>query len=103
MYREIAIAGGWPHLKPAKLKKGVQSEAVDLLRQRLAMEGYLPADALEVKTPAKFDLLLSKPVKAFQANHGLAQTGKVDERTLAELNVPAALETPSARTERAAR
>jgi len=28
-------------------------------------------------------------VKAFQANHGLAPTGKVDERTLAELNVPA--------------
>jgi murein L,D-transpeptidase YcbB/YkuD len=28
-------------------------------------------------------------VKAFQANHGLAQTGKVDARTQAELNVPA--------------
>ena len=91
MYREIAIAGDWPHLKPAKLKKGVQSDAVVLLRQRLATEGYLPADAVAVKTPAKFDSTVESAVKAFQANHGLAQTGKVDERTLAEFNVPAAL------------
>src|SRR4051794_30097295 len=35
MYRAIAIQGGWPVVEPAKLQKGVKSEAVVLLRQRL--------------------------------------------------------------------
>jgi murein L,D-transpeptidase YcbB/YkuD len=91
MYRQIAIDGGWPMLKSAKLKKGAKGAAVAALRERLAIEGYLPPDAMAVKNPDRFDATLDKAVKAFQVNHGLAPTGKIDTRTLAELNVPADL------------
>jgi murein L,D-transpeptidase YcbB/YkuD len=91
MYRQIAIDGGWPALKSTKLKKGASGPAVVSLRERLAIEGYLPPDAMAVKKRDRFDTTLEKAVKAFQANHGLAPTGKVDPRTLAELNVPVEL------------
>ena len=39
--------------------------------------------------PEKFSIEVRNAIKAFQSNHGLATTGKVDDRTLAELNVPA--------------
>lgn len=91
MYRQIAIDGGWPTLKSASLKKGARGAAVAALRERLAIEGYLPPDAMAVKSPDRFDTTLEKALKAFQANHGLAPTGKMDPRTLAELNVPADL------------
>ena len=41
--------------------------------------------------PEKFSVELRSAVKAFQSNHGLATSGKVDDRTLAELNVPAGI------------
>ncbi len=91
MYRQIAIDGGWPTLSAAKLKKGSKGADVAALRERLAIEGYLPPDAMEAKHLDRFDQTLEKAVKAFQANHGLAPTGKMDPRTLAELNVPADL------------
>ncbi len=91
MYRQIAIDGGWPTLKTAKIKKGSKGAAVAALRERLAIEGYLPPDAMAMKSPDKFDSTLEKAVKAFQANHGLAPTGKIDARTLTELNVPVEL------------
>lgn len=91
MYRQIAIDGGWPTLKSAKLKKGSRGPEVASLRERLGLEGYLPPEAMEGKNRDKFDPMLEKAVKAFQANHGLAQTGKIDPRTLAELNVPVEL------------
>jgi murein L,D-transpeptidase YcbB/YkuD len=46
---------------------------------------------MAVKKRDRFDTTLERAVKAFQANHGLAPTGKVDPRTLAELNVPVEL------------
>lgn len=91
MYRQIAIDGGWPTLKSAKLKKGARGPEVASLRERLAIEGYLPPEAAGGKNRDKFDPMLEKAVKAFQVNHGLAQTGKIDPRTLAELNVPVEL------------
>lgn len=91
MYRQIAIDGGWPTIKSTKLRKGAYGPAVVSLRERLAIEGYLPPEAMAVKNRDKFDATLEKAVKAFQANHGLAPSGKVDTRTLAELNVPVEL------------
>jgi len=91
MYRQIAIDGGWPTLKSAKLKRGSRGQAVYHLRERLAIEGYLPPEALSVKTPDRYDSTVERAVKAFQENHGLAPTGKIDPRTLAELNVPVEL------------
>ena len=87
MYEDITSAAAG---RPAEtLDKGDKSDAVVLLRQRLAIEGYLPTESLAIEKPDKFDGDVKSAVKAFQANHGLAPTGKVDDRTLAELNVPA--------------
>lgn len=90
MYQDIIARGGWPTVAEAGLSKGTRSESVIMLRQRLVAEGYLAFGTLEGETPATFDNEVRDAVKAFQANHGLAQSGKVDERTQAELNVPAA-------------
>lgn len=88
MYEDINRRGGWPALVE-KLAKGDRSDAVVLLRQRLVIEGYLQTESLAIEKPDKFDGDVKSAVQAFQANHGLAPTGKVDDRTLAELNVPA--------------
>jgi len=89
MYEDINNRGGWPSLAK-RLQKGDNSSEVIMLRQRLALEGYLPTESLAIATPQRFDEDVKAAVKAFQSNHGLAPTGKVDDRTLAEFNVPAA-------------
>lgn len=89
MYEDIVARGGWPMISGKKLEKGVRSDEVITLRQRLIAEGYLPFEALTIERPSRFTPDVAEAVKAFQANHGLAQTGKVDARTRAELNIPA--------------
>jgi len=89
MYEHIVRVGGWPTISERGLEKGAVSGQVVFLRQRLVAEGYLPPESLDVDTPEKFSVEVRNAVKAFQSNHGLATTGKVDERTLTELNVPA--------------
>ncbi|MGE3829764.1 MAG: murein L,D-transpeptidase [Parvibaculaceae bacterium] len=89
MYEDIVARGGWPMVSGKKLEKGARSDDVITLRQRLIAEGYLPFESLAEEKPSKFTSDVAEAVKAFQANHGLAQTGKIDARTQAELNVPA--------------
>lgn len=89
MYDHITRNGGWPRISEHNLEKGDFSDQVALLRQRLVAEGYLPRQSLDVDEPEKFSVEIRDAVKAFQSNHGLATTGKVDDRTLAEFNVPA--------------
>jgi murein L,D-transpeptidase YcbB/YkuD len=89
LYEEFVAGGGWPQLPPKKLQKGAKGEGVELLRQRLVAEGYLPFDSLNVESSGHFDDELVAAVKAFQINHGVAPTGNVGERTLAELNIAA--------------
>lgn len=89
MYRDIAARGGWPTIDKAGLKRGDRSERVVMLRHRLVLEGYLGLDALTIDKPSKFDSDVEAALKLFQANHGLATTGKLDASTLRELNVPA--------------
>jgi murein L,D-transpeptidase YcbB/YkuD len=89
MYEHITRVGGWPTVKERGLEKGDISGQVVFLRQRLVAEGYLPPESLDVDTPEKFSVEVRNAVKAFQSNHGLATTGKVDDRTLAELNISA--------------
>jgi murein L,D-transpeptidase YcbB/YkuD len=89
MYEEITRIGGWPMISERGLEKGMVSRQIVFLRQRLVAEGYLPPESLDVDVPEKFSVEVRDAVKAFQSNHGLATTGKVDDRTLAELNVPA--------------
>jgi murein L,D-transpeptidase YcbB/YkuD len=89
MYEHITRIGGWPMISERGLEKGDVSRQVVFLRQRLVAEGYLPPESLDVDMPEKFSVEVRNAVKAFQANHGLALTGSIDERTLAELSVPA--------------
>ncbi|NNF80847.1 MAG: L,D-transpeptidase family protein, partial [Rhizobiales bacterium] len=89
-YEILVSRGGWPMLKPGKtMVIGSKSNNVVRLRQRLAAQGILsPGVATNSK---KFDEPLAQAVRTFQSRHGLAVTGKVDNQTIAVLNVPANL------------
>jgi L,D-transpeptidase YcbB len=90
LYEEISTGGGWPQLPAGKYDKKAPAANVSLLRQRLVRENYLDIDSLSGPTPGKLDDSLITAIKAFQFNHGAAPTGKIDERTRAELNITAA-------------
>ena len=89
MYEEIVAGGGWPEIPKAKYAKGSRGANVITLRQRLVAEGYLTFDALNVEKPEVFDADMAEAITAFQVNHGVAPSGKVDDRTRAELNITA--------------
>jgi murein L,D-transpeptidase YcbB/YkuD len=86
-YQAIADAGGWGTL-PADLvlKPGTHHPSIPALRRHLVLTGDLAADG-----PASdaLDAPLVSAVKAFQARHGLPETGLVGRQTIAALNVPA--------------
>ncbi len=76
--RGIAAKGGWGTVPPGSdLKAGDRGPRVAVLRNRLSVPGA-----------PLFDDTLAAAVSRFQQRHGLEVTGKVDEETLAELNVP---------------
>ena len=88
-YRSIAVKGGWPAVPPGPvLKLGAQGPRVAALRARLAATGDLPAANPQAPGANAFDASVAAGVVRFQRRHGLETTGKVDEDTLAELNVP---------------
>ena len=89
MYEEIVAGGGWPSIGKGKLEKDVKSDLVLALRQRLMTEGYLPFDDFLIETPDVFDDSITGALQAFQSSHGIAPSGKIDERTRAELNITA--------------
>jgi L,D-transpeptidase YcbB len=89
-YEEIAAGGGWPLLPPGKYDKKSSTSSIVLLRQRLVREAYLDFETLSGPTPGKIDDAMVQAIRAFQFNHGTAPTGKIDERTRAEMNISAA-------------
>src|SRR6185295_9772062 len=85
-YRALQAKGGWPAVPSGPdLKAGARGPRVATLRARLAASGDLPCAAAGVDV---FDGAVTAAVSHFQQRHGLEVTGKVDEDTLAELNVP---------------
>jgi len=76
-YRDIAERGGWASLS--------RDSTTDELADRLQQTGDLapPARGAAVKPQ---ELLAG--LKHFQRRHGLPETGKLDEKTLAAINVP---------------
>ncbi len=90
LYEEIAAGGGWPDLPAEKFLKTRSPDRYILLRQRLVRENYLSFDALAVEKPESIDDELISALKSFQANHGIAPSGKITERTIAEFNISAA-------------
>jgi murein L,D-transpeptidase YcbB/YkuD len=75
-----------------EIKKPVQpGEAypgVPRLARFLHRVGDLPADTAVDSTRGVYDGALVDAVKSFQQRHGLAADGRIDARTLDELNVP---------------
>lgn len=86
-YEIIASRGGWGSVGPKKLSNGSSGPQVVALKRRLVAEGYLNADSLEGD---EYSDAVTKAVARFQANHGLAVTGKVDSGTINAMNVPVA-------------
>ena len=89
MYEEIVAGGGWPSIGKGKLEKDVKSDLVLALRQRLMAEGYLPFEDFLIEAPEVFDTNIVEALKFFQSAHGIAPSGRADERTRAELNITA--------------
>jgi L,D-transpeptidase YcbB len=84
-YRAIVRAGGWRAVAAGPtLKRGDRGGLVLDLRRRLAAEGDSTGRSLE------FDAALAQALRAFQARHGLRESGAVDSATRAALNVGAA-------------
>ena len=84
-YSAIVDAGGWP-TDIVPIGPGTRGPAVEKLRKRLMIEGYL--DAAQAGGLA-WDAGLTTAVKHFQSHMGLRQTGIVSGATLKAMNVPA--------------
>jgi L,D-transpeptidase YcbB len=87
-YGQILARGGWRLLPDLQLQQGSSGEAVAILQEHLLLTGDLKEPG---GNPESFDYYLGKAVRRYQASNGLAPTGVVDKRTIAALNVPAAL------------
>ncbi len=88
-YAAIVADGGWDAVPGGKFKKGGRGKAVAALNRRLFIEGYIRAEATQGEFADLFTTATQDAVQRFQRNHGLAVTGKLDNPTLKELNVPA--------------
>lgn len=85
-YEIIASRGGWQPLPAGqKISKGGQGPLVAMLRDRLALEGYVTPPT---GNPMVYDQGLANAVLRYQQNHGLLATGNVDAATIDALNVP---------------
>ncbi|OGT90341.1 MAG: hypothetical protein A2286_07915 [Gammaproteobacteria bacterium RIFOXYA12_FULL_61_12] len=87
-YRELAAKGGWLMLPQAaiRLKPGVKSDMVPLLRQRLMAQEEFPSS--EPMNSTRYDPALAQAMRAFQERHGLKNDGVIGTGTIAVLNVP---------------
>lgn len=84
-YRGIQERGGWPVIPPGRaLGPGDKGRRVDSLCRRLAAEGARPRGTCG----DAYDSALAAAVRSFQGHHGLPRTGRADEATLKQLNVP---------------
>ena len=83
----VAANGSWelPGPETFGLKLGVRRKAVAQLKRRLMINGDMP---LEKRLTDEFDVGLDAGLRLFQARHGLAINGAVDESTFYALSVP---------------
>lgn len=86
-YTRIKQQGGWPQIAiyGPSLSRGMQSEEVIVLRERLEMTGDLPANAAR---HASFGYELEAAVKRFQKRHGIDADGVVGQATRFALHAP---------------
>lgn len=88
-YESVAARGGWPMIPAVeRLQRGARHGVVVALRHRLTMEGDLDAGLVGGST---FDHEVEAALLRFQVRNGLTADGIVRDKTLAALNVTAAL------------
>lgn len=87
-YAAFVEAGGWDKVPDSliTLKPGERHPAIPALRHHLTLEGDLPADA---PPSDRLDSPLVLAISAFQARHGLPDSGILGRLTINALNVPA--------------
>lgn len=85
-YRIIQQKGGWPTLtfQGKAPKKGDEDSTVLVLKQNLHRWG----DLKTLDSTSIFDDSVAVALKRFQHRMGLSETGKLDEKTLVEMNRP---------------
>jgi murein L,D-transpeptidase YcbB/YkuD len=74
-----------PKVEAGPLDLGEQDARTEALRKRLALEDPKPED-VDAEAPVDDDLILA--LRAYQAAHGLEETGVLDEATAQRLNTP---------------
>ncbi len=87
-YRQIVAKGGWPVIPGNRMMRpGDDDERVPALRKRLRVTGELRSSG--GFDDFNFDSVLEEAVKRFQDRHGLRTSGRVDQMTLAAMNITA--------------
>jgi murein L,D-transpeptidase YcbB/YkuD len=85
-YTQIAGSGGWPMVPEGEaLKKGARETRVAVLRQRLRVEGFHTARAMQEEE--YFGDRLDQAVRRYQELRGLNPDGIVGRETLTDLNI----------------
>ncbi len=88
-YRQIVSKGGWPAIPGNRmLRPGDSDERVPAVRKRLRATGDLKQGG-GGWDDYDFDGTLEEAVRRFQDRHGLRTSGRVDQLTLAAMNVTA--------------
>ncbi|MCL4764648.1 MAG: L,D-transpeptidase family protein [Hyphomicrobiaceae bacterium] len=89
-YQKIVSQGGWLPVPGGRLlRPGDDDERVPYVRRRLIISGDLGSGGSSYDLSYGFDGRLEDAVKRFQESFGLRTTGRVDQPTIAQLNVPA--------------
>jgi murein L,D-transpeptidase YcbB/YkuD len=87
LYQRIVSKGGWPLIPGNRmLRPGDDDERVAALRRRLRATGELAGSGYD---DYSFDSAVEAAVVRFQEHNGLRASGRVDQPTLAALNITA--------------
>jgi murein L,D-transpeptidase YcbB/YkuD len=99
-YQKITTSGGWPSVprgEPVKPGESMGAARVSALKQRLAVEGIVPAGAEAANAsqgaPGVYDRTLAGAVARFQETHGIVVDSMIGTETFDALNKPAAYRT----------
>ena len=87
-YHQIQEKGGWGRFSTIlpKLEKGMYTQDIALLRNRLAITQWYIEDTIDDKF--LFDQSLHEQVMLFQLRNGLAADGVVGKATIEAMNIP---------------
>jgi murein L,D-transpeptidase YcbB/YkuD len=90
-HHRLAAAGGWPLVPDGpSIRPGMGDPRLPAIRRRLAASGDLAADAAASTAPAADEALMAA-TRRFQERHGLVVDGIIGRRTVATMNITAAV------------